>query len=134
MAFKMAKRDLKLHLLWSARTSVLLQRVWAVLIISQVIQALRLEIAQRANVDPFEVSLPLLIEYAPRLAYDGVDPISVFVNQGRELAFIRPSRRIHIQAPDTPSHLITPLPPGIILTQSARHAKRNCGPRHPYAN
>jgi hypothetical protein len=129
MAFKLAKRDLKLHLLWSAKTMVLLQQVWAVLIISQVIQALRFEIAQRANVDLFDVSLPLLIQYAPQIAYDGEDPVSVFVTQGRQLAFIRPSRRTVIQAPDIPVHLLTPLPPDIILTQTARHANRNCGPR-----
>ncbi len=134
LAFKLIKRELGLHLLWSAKPVIIMQQVWAVLIISQVLQALRLEIAGRAKVDVFEVSMALLVEYAPRLALDAQDPVEVFVQQGRQLGFIRPSRRTKIQAPVIPPELIVPLPEGIPLTRIARHANRNCGPRPKKAN
>jgi hypothetical protein len=53
LAFKLVKRYLKLHLLWSAKTDVVLVQLWAVLIISQVLQAIRLEIAGLAPI-PFK--------------------------------------------------------------------------------
>jgi hypothetical protein len=95
LAFNLIKTHLGLHLLWGAKPTVVLQQVWAALILAQVLQALRLEIAGRAGVDPFEVSLPLLVEYLPYFAYRGLDPVAVFVEQGRALGFIRPwpSRR-----------------------------------------
>ena len=70
------------------------QQIWATLIISQILQSLRLEIAHKAGVDPFEVSIGLLVEYAPQYAYEGRDPVKIFVERdSRELGFIRPSRR-----------------------------------------
>lgn len=124
LAFKMLKRHLRLHLMWSSKPVVIQQQVWATLIIAQVLQGLRLEIAHRAGVDPNEVSLPLLVEYAPIYAYEGEDPVSVFVNQGRELRFIRPSRRTQIEAPVLSGETLTPLPPGLTLERTPRYAQR----------
>ena len=129
LAFKLIKRHLGLHLLWSAKDVVVLQQVYAVLCIAQILQALRLEIAARAGVDPFEVSLPLLVEYAPRYAHEGRDPVAVFVEHGRALGFIRPSRRTRIAAPDiAPDHLIPP-PPDRARLRTPRDAHQDCGPR-----
>ena len=61
MAFKLIKQHLKLRLLWSSKHVVIYQQIWATLIISQVLQSLRLEIAHKAGVDPFEVSISLLV-------------------------------------------------------------------------
>ena len=47
-------------MLWNSKLVGILQQIWACLIIAQVLQALRMEIACGAGVDPFEVSLPLL--------------------------------------------------------------------------
>ncbi len=129
LAFKLIKRQLGLHLLWSAKDGVILQQVWAVLTIAQILQALRLEIAARAGVDPFEVSLPLLVEYLPRYAYEGRDPVAVFVEHGRALGFIRPSRRTAIRAPTVPPEQLTPAPPGLVLLRPPRYAHKDCGPR-----
>jgi hypothetical protein len=129
LAFKLIKRHLGLHLLWSAKDVVVLQQVWAVLIIAQILQALRLEIAGRAGVDPFEVSLPLLVEYAPRFAYEGRDPVAVFLEHGRALGFIRPSRRTVIRAPTVPPEQVIPAPPGLVVLRPPRYAHKNCGPR-----
>jgi hypothetical protein len=121
LAFKLLKRDLKLHLLWSAKPSVLAQQVWASLIIAQIILGMWVEIAGRAEVDVFEVSLSLLVEYAPILAHDGHDPIETFVTKGRFARFIRPSRRTQIQAPVIPPEAIIPAPPDLVTSRPARY-------------
>ena len=129
LAFQTIKRHLGLHLLWSAKPVVIRQQIWAVLIIAQILQALRLEIAGRAGVDPFEVSLALLVQYLPEYAYTGQNPVTVFVTQGRALGFIRPSRRTRIRAPDLRPEQCVPLPRGLVLVRTARTARRKCGPR-----
>jgi hypothetical protein len=129
LAFKLVKRHLGLHLLWSAKPQVLLQQVWAVLTIAQVVQALRVEIAGRAAVDPFEVSLPLLVESLPALLARGEDPVAVFVTEGRRLGFIRPSTRTVIDAPDLPPEALEPRPPDLVSVREPRYAERKCGPR-----
>jgi hypothetical protein len=126
LAFKLIKTHLGLHLLWGSKPVVVLQQVWAVLTIAQVLQALRLEIAGRAGADPFEVSLPLLIEYLPFFAARGLDPVQVFVAQGRALRLIRPSARTAIQAPDIPPEALAPAPPRLALTRTPRYAQRKC--------
>jgi hypothetical protein len=129
LAMKLIKRHLKLHILWSAKDVVILQQVWAALTISQILQALRVEIAGRAGVDTFDVSMALLVQYAPQYAYTGRDPVDVFVNQGRELRFIRPSTRTVIQGPVIDRSEIVPLPVDLVLVRKPRYAQRNCGSR-----
>ena len=129
LAVKLGKRELGLHLLWSAKPTVLAQQVWAVLIIAQILQALRLEIAARAGVDPFAVSLPLLVEHLPQLLARGHDPIAAILCFGRQTGLIRPSTRTRVQAPVVPDHELLPRPPGLGLERPPRHAQRKCGPR-----
>ena len=126
MALKLVKQHLKLRLLWSAKQVVIHQQIWATLIISQVLQALRLEIACKAGVDPFDVSIGLLVQYAPQYGYEGRDPVKIFVERGRDLGFIRPSRRTRIHAPTIPDEAILPAPPTLALTRTPRYANRNC--------
>jgi len=126
MAFKLIKRELNLHLLWSAKQSVVLLQVWAVLLISQILHALQLEIAARAGVDPFDVSLPLLVEYLPR--WNDVDFIQFCVERGRDAGFIRPSRRIRIQTPPVDLLAYAPPPPGLMMSREPRYAHRRCSP------
>ena len=128
LAVLLVKEHLKLHLLWSCKTVVIQQQIWAVLIIAQVLQALRLEIAWRAGVDPFEVSMALLVQYAPRYAAEGRDPVAVFVERGRELRFIRPSRRILIHGPEIPPEALTPAPADLVVVRTPRYAERKCMP------
>jgi len=124
MAFKLIKRELNLHLFWSAKTVVILQQVWAVLLISQILHALQLEIAGRAGVDPFDVSMTLLVEYLPQW-YD-VDFIQLMVEQGREGGFIRPSRRIRIRTPDVDLRDYASPPPDLVMVREPRYAHRRC--------
>ena len=124
MAFKLIKQHLKLRLLWSSKRVVIHQQIWATLIISQVVQSMRLEIAHKAGVDPFEVSIGLLIKYAPQYGYEGRDPVKIFVERGRDLGFIRPSRRKTLHAPKIPAEAVLPAPPGLVLTRTPRYAGR----------
>ena len=129
LAFTLVKRRLGLHLLWSAKAGVVLHQVWAVLTIAQVVQALRVEIAGEAGVDPFEVSVPLLVEYLPLLLEQGEDPVAFFVAEGRRLAFIRPSSRTVIHAPVLLPTDLLPRPPDLVLIRQPRYAGKDCGPR-----
>jgi Transposase DDE domain len=126
LAFLTLKRELGLHLIWSSKSVVVLAQVWACLIIAQVMQALRMEVALRAEVDPFEVSLPLLFEALPQFSACGCDGIVECVRQGRRLGIIRPSTRLRIQAPEIPPELLTPLPQGTVLCRQPcyRYEKR----------
>lgn len=126
LAIQLIKRHLNLHLLWSAKPVVVQQQIWAVLIISQVLQALRTEIAGRADVDPYEVSMQLMIEYLPQLAREGRDPIATFLDIGRSARFIRPSTRTVVDAPDIPPEAITPKPESLLLWREPRYAQRRC--------
>ena len=129
LAFNLVETELGLHLLWSAKRAVILHQIWAVLTIAQLLQALRLEIAGRARVDPFEVSMHLLIEHLPQFAARGLEPIAAFLDNAHTLGFIRPSRRTQIVAPAIPAAAIVPPPPNLILMRPARHAHRNCRKR-----
>jgi len=128
LAFKLAKRELGLHLLWSAKTVVVLQHVWAVLTISQILQGLRLEVAGRAGVEIEEVSMPLLVRWMPEFAHDGHDPVAAFVEMGRFAGFIRSSRRITIEGPRIPAGQLRRLPPDLPLDRTPRYARRRCAP------
>ena len=115
------KEYLGLHLWWSSKVSVILVQVWACLILAQLLQAVRLEIACRAQVDPFEVSMPLLVTQWPRLLAGGQDPIAVCVQRGRQLGFIRPSSRTQVQGPVVAAEQIQPRPADLVLTRPAKY-------------
>lgn len=127
MAFQLVKEHLGLRWLASAKVAQVLQQVWAVLTIAQILQALRLEIATRAGVGLFDVSLPLLVRHLPLLAAQGMDPVTAFVEHGRAAGFIRPSRRVRIRVPEIRPEDVEPLPSGLALTQTPHYARRNCG-------
>jgi hypothetical protein len=129
MAFKLVKRDLGLHVLWSAKPTVILTQVWAVLVIAQVALALRSRIARQAAVDLFEVSLTLLLQDLPRLGRTGTrDPVAWFVAEGRALGSIRPSRRIVWEVPVISHANLNPPPPELATEREPRYAGRRCGP------
>lgn len=125
MAFQLIKQHLGLSLWWSTKDTVIHQQLYAILIIAQIVQALRLEIAGRAGVDVFDVSLPLLVRYLPVFAARGEDPVALFVERGRQAGFIRPSRRIVITAPDPPLAYALSITDRPVL-RPPRYAERKC--------
>jgi hypothetical protein len=126
MAVDLVKTELGLHLLWSAKLPVVLAQVWGVLLIAQVLQALRVLIAAEAGVEPFAVSMPLLVRYLPQYAARHHDPLTAFLADARRLGFIRPSRRIAIVTPDIPATALSPPPPDLVLVRTPRYARRRC--------
>lgn len=133
LAVKLVKRHLGLHLWWSAKPVVVQQQLWAVFCLAQILHALHLEIAHRAGVTPFEVSRALFVEYAPRFAAQGRDPVATVVELGRASGFIRPSTRTTIHAPTIPCEHLTPAPPDLVLLRPPRYAQRKCA-RRAHAN
>jgi hypothetical protein len=130
LAVNTVKTDLHLHLLWSSKLPVILHQVWAVLTIAQLLQAVRVLVAARAAVDPFDVSLPLLVRYFPQYAARGGDPIAAFATDGVRLGFIRPSRRIRPEVPIVPRQDLRAPPHGLRLVRTPRYAQRRGTPHH----
>jgi hypothetical protein len=128
LAVKLVKRHLGLHLLWSAKAAVIQHQIWAVLLIAQILQALRLELAGRAGLGLFEVSMELMIAYLPRYAALHDDPIAAYLADGWTLHFFRPSRRVTTTAPPLPMEQVIFPPPDLVTTQSPRYARRKCDP------
>lgn len=129
MAVQLVKEHLGARLWWSNNQVVIEQQLWAILTIAQIFQALRFEIAVRAGVNLFDVSLPLLVKYGPQFAAQGEDPVEYFIAHGRRAGFIRPSRRIQITIPDDLPYQEIHLPDLLLLQRPPRYANRKNGPR-----
>jgi len=125
LAFLTLKRELGLHLIWSSKSMVVLAQVWACLIIAQVLQAIRMEVALRAEVDIFDVSLSLLLEAFPQFDLQGHDGIAKCVRQGRRLGIIRPSTRLSIEAPEILPEQLIPLPKDTVLCRQPCYSHKN---------
>lgn len=125
-AAQLVKEHLGLRLWWSSQDVIVEQQLWAVLTIAQCWQAIRLEVAAEIGVDPFDVSLPLLVREGPTIALLDTDLVTFLCEHGERLGFIRPSRRIVIRAPVIPTDALVPRPVGLVLTHTPRYAKRRC--------
>ena len=124
-AFRLLKQHLHLHLLWSAKPVVVRQQLWCAVILAQILHALHWEIAVRAGVDLFDVSLPLLVRCLPQYFArfsTGEEALSQFAADGRGAGFIRPSRRLQVEAPKIAPALYCAAPPGLVWTRTARHS------------
>src|SRR6266480_2832832 len=96
--------------------------------------AQRASAAQSAleRVDPFDVSIEVLVEIVPRLLLHGIAPLPYLGRLGREVGLIRPSTRMQVQVPFVDAVWITPAPPEALRPRErARYAQRKCarGPR-----
>lgn len=137
LAILTLKEQLGMRHWWSGKLLLIWQQIYVMLIVAQLLQALRLETAAHAGVDPFDVSLPLLVKYVPRLIQQRHDPIAWLLTYGRHLGFIRPSSRLQVAAPEVAVALLTFPPPDLPLTRKARYveykprpdrgSKKKCG-------
>jgi Transposase DDE domain len=130
LAFLALKEHLGLNLLWSAKPMVIQQQIWSCLILAQLFHAFQVELAARADVEPYEVSLDLVIRLTPRLYQQGVDPMGFLLEHGRAMQVIRPSTRFASLAPDVPLWQIIYPPEEVVLVRPARSAHRKCHSRH----
>jgi Transposase DDE domain len=118
LAFLLLKEYLELHLWWNSKLTGILQQLWACLIIAQLLQAMRMEIACQAHVDPFEVSMPLVVRSMPMLLGSAQAPIALCVQRGRQLGYIRPSSRLQLQVPVIAAADIVPRPVDLVLQRT----------------
>lgn len=123
-AFRLLKVELGLGVLWSARWPLVQQQVWAVLLIAQILLAIRSRIAVRAGVSPYVVSLRLLLRDLPWIVREhpddslGVIADSTVTPHG----YLRPPRRRPVDVPtDLP---VTPAPPEALATREPRYDHR----------
>jgi hypothetical protein len=123
LAFKLLKRELGLHLLWATCWELVLTQIWATLLIAQLVLMLRLQLALRAGVDLFDVSLGVLLRDLPRYVARGEpDVLGAIAARGRYGGMIRPSRRTRLAIPTTLP--ITPPPKGHRRIQVPRYARK----------
>lgn len=85
-------------------------QVFATLILSQVVLALRTEVALQAQASLREVSLPLLLRWLPELASGREDPVQVLAQRGRAAGIIRPFRGREYHLPPTTGWEYVPTP------------------------
>ena len=132
LAFRVLKDHLNLHHLWSAKWPVIQVQLWCCLILAQVYHALQVEIAMRAGVEVFAVSLDLLVRLTPCWLASRLTPLEQAVRFGRDLGLIRPSTRHQIEVPwIDPSWVVPPPASAVQPREKARYDHRNAarGPR-----
>ncbi len=134
LAFGVLKEHLQLGQLWSAKWEVVQVQIWCALLLAQLFHGLQVQLAAQEGVDPFEVSIDLLVEVVPGLLQRGIAPLPFLGRVGHEVGLIRPSTRIEVQVPFVDATWITPAPPEALQPRdTGRYAQRNCarGPRPP---
>ncbi len=129
LAFCVLKEHLQLSQLWSAKWEVVQVQIWCALLLAQLFHGLQVQLAAQEGVDPFEVSIDVLVEVVPRLLQRGIDPLPFLGRLGREVGLIRPSTRIEVQVPWVDPSWITPAPlEALRPRETARYAQRKCAP------
>src|SRR5579863_8862177 len=134
LAFLTIKELFGLHHWWSSQLPLILQQIAVVLLLAQVVQALRLRIAAQAYCDPFDVSLPLLVKQLPHLLRARLDPVEWVLTHGHTQRVLRPSRRFQVVAPLIPAAQIQPLPPDLLLIRLACYRIYKPRPPRPSSN
>lgn len=123
LAFLLLKKHLGLSHWWSSQTVLLQQQCLVVLVVAQLLQGLRLQIAEQAGVDVFEVSMALLVEKIPELLMNKQEPLEWMSNYGKELMLIRAHTRLEPVVPEIAAEeLVMPVEP-LQKSRKARYAR-----------
>lgn len=129
LAFGVLKEHLHLGQLWSAKWAVVQVQIWAALLLAQLFHGLQVQLAAQEGVDPFDVSLDVLVQLVPSLLQRGIAPLPLLGRRGRELGLIRPSSRLQVEVPFVDATWVTPAPPEAMRPrESSRYAQRKCAP------
>jgi hypothetical protein len=99
LAFLLIKHYLGLHHWWSSQRELIQQQCLAVIIVAQLLQGMRMQMAIEAGVDAFEISLPLVLQVLPDLLREQQEPVEWIQRYGRELGMIRASSRLEPVVP-----------------------------------
>lgn len=133
LAFKTLKREVGLALWWGASQELVLIQLWLARVLAQILHALQLTLAQQAGVEPFDVSMHLLVEQLAFSRAQGGPLLNLLVERGRDLGLIRQSSRRQVQVPAIKPECICSRFEGAPPPRLARYAQRNGhGPRQPF--
>jgi DDE family transposase len=113
MAFRLLKEYLGMSHWWSSKQELILVQIWVVLILSHIVYALRERIATAANCEPFEVSVPLLVELLPKLCSNSELQLERLVQEGRQLGLLRASPRLALVIPQVELSCYQSAPPDL---------------------
>lgn len=138
LAFRLLKEYLGMSRWWSSKQELILMQIWVVLILSHLVYALREHIALAADCDPFEVSVPLLVDLLPQLCSPSKLSLEQLVQSGRQSGLLRASPRLVLRVPqvELSSYQLAPpdLPrqrpgraPAAPRKQAPKPTKRVCG-------
>lgn len=129
LAFCVLKEHLHASQLWSAKWSVLQVQIWCALLLAQLFHGLQVQLAAQEGVDPFEVSLDVLVQVVPGLLQRGIAPLPYLGRCARLIGLIRPSSRLKVEVPFVDATWITAAPPETLQPrEKARYAQRKCQP------
>jgi hypothetical protein len=99
LAFRLLKEYLGMSHWWSSKQEPILLQIWLGLILSHLVCALRECIARASDCDPFEVSVPLLVDLLPQLCSPCPLSLEQLVQSGRRLGLLRASPRLVLSVP-----------------------------------
>ncbi|HLZ63139.1 MAG TPA: transposase [Ktedonosporobacter sp.] len=129
LAFRLLKDHLCLNLIWSAKWEVIGAQIWACLTLAQLFHALQMQAAEQADVDPFEISMHLLVRHVPRWLACGLSPLQQILQHGRDMGLIRPSTRLLPRLPAVSLSDLRFPDPDLSLERPARYSHRPAGNR-----
>ena len=122
MAFRLMKEYLGMRHWWSGKLELIHVQIWVVLILSQLLWAVRQQMAVMVECDLFEVSMPLLVE---RLAQWPSSPQPLFAQmreQGKQMGLLRRSTRLSPQVPPLSLESYQPPPPDLPWYRTPRYS------------
>ncbi len=129
LAFKLLKCELGLQIWWAARPELVMIQLWVALILAQILHALQLHVALQAEVEPFDISLHVMVDLLGSMPAGPTPVLDRLIEEGRFLGLIRPSTRMRIVVPELEPHMLCPGAVLQDLTRQARYAQRNGHPR-----
>src|SRR6266702_2917768 len=113
LAFRLLKEYLGMSHWWSSKQELILVQIWIVLILSHLVYALRERIALTAQCNPFEVSMPLLVDLLPRLGSSSALQFDQLVQSGWKSGLLRASPRLELSVPQVELSCYHLAPPGL---------------------
>lgn len=120
MAFRLLKEYLGMSHWWSSKQELILVQIWVVLILSHIVYALRERIALAADCDPFEVSVPVLVDLLPRLCSSSPLQLEQLLQAGHHLGLLRASSRLKLSIPQVDLLCYQPAPPDLLRQRPGR--------------
>jgi hypothetical protein len=120
MAFRVLKEYLGMSHWWSSKQELILVQIWVVLILSHIVYALRERIAIASGCDPFEVSVPLLVDLLPRFCGPSPLRLEQLVQSGWKHGLLRASSRLVLSVPQIELSCYQPAPPDLPRQRPAR--------------